>query len=141
MVAEPVVGVVVGIAVELVGCSVEVVAATLGVDENHNARATTVFGIEVPGEGFEFAHSVQTQRGVFAVVRANVCVDDAIEEEIVRRTAHSVDVEIIGLVEHQPELRIVVRNHSRQRCEQRFKISPIQRLLGYLPLVDHRGVA
>ena len=113
MVAEPIVGVVIRIAVELIGRAVEVFATALGVDQNHDARTTPVLGVEVAGEGLEFPDGVEAQRGIFAVVRAYVGVDDAVEKEIVCRTAHPIDVEVIGLVEDQPELRIVVGDNCR----------------------------
>src|SRR5579871_4947049 len=92
MVTKPVVGVVVGVPVELVSGAVEVFAAALGVDQDHDARATAILGIEVSGQGLEFADSVETECGVFAIVRAHVGVDNAVEKEVVRCAAHSIDV-------------------------------------------------
>ena len=59
MVAEPVVGVVIRVAVELLGGAMEVLAAALGVDQNHDARAAAVLRIEISGQGFEFADCVE----------------------------------------------------------------------------------
>ena len=84
----------------------EVFATALGIDENHDARTTAVLGIEVSGERLEFTNSVKAQRGVFAVVRSYVRIDDSIEKEIVCRPAHSIDIKIIGLVEDETELRM-----------------------------------
>ena len=141
VVAEPVVGVEIRIAVELIGRAVEVIATALGIDQNHDARTAAILGVEVSGEGLEFADCVETQRGIFTIVRAYVGVDDAVEEEVVRGAAHSVDIEIIGLVEDQAELRIVVGDNAGQGGQQRFKIAAIQRLLGDLTLVNHGCVA
>ena len=141
MVAEPVVRVVIRVAVELVRRAMEVLAAALGVDQNHHARATAVLGVEVAGKRLEFADGVETQRRIFAVVRAYVGVDDAVQEEVIRRAAHSVDIEVVGLVEHQAKLRIVVRDYAGQGGQQRFEVSAIQRLLRHLPLVNDSGVA
>ena len=136
MVAEPVVGVVVRVAVELICGSVKVLAAALGVDQNHDPRAASILRVEVAGERLEFADGVNAQVRIFAVVCAYVGVDHAVEKEIVGRAAHSVDVEVVSLVEDQAELRIVVRDHAGQGRHQRFEVAAIQRLLSYLPLVD-----
>ncbi len=93
MVAEPVVGVVVRVAVELVRRPMEMLAAALGVNQNHNTRAASIFRIEVPGERLKFAHGVNAQVCIFAVVGAHVGVDHAIEKEVVCCAAHAVDIE------------------------------------------------
>ena len=141
MVAEPIVGVVIRIAVEFVRRAVEVFATAFGVDQDHDARTAAVLGVEVAGEGLEFAHSVQAQRRVLAVVRAYVGVDDAVEEEVVCRAAHAVDVKVIGLVEDKTELRVVVGDDAWQRGQQRLKIPSVQWLFRNLPLVDDGRIA
>ena len=108
MITEPVVGIEIRITVELVARAVETLTATLGVDQNHDARAAAVLGIKVSGEGFKFAHGVDAEVGIFTVVGAHIGVDDAVEEEVIRSTAHSVHKEIVGLVEDQAELGGVV---------------------------------
>ena len=141
MVAEPVIRVVGGVAVELICGSMEALATALGVDQNHDAGAATVFRVEVAGQGLEFTDCIEAQSGVFAVVRAYVGVDDAVEEEVVGRAAHAVHIEVVGLVEDQAELRIVVGNHAGQRGEQGFEVTAVQRLLRNLALVDNCRIA
>jgi hypothetical protein len=61
MIAEPIVRVVIGIAIELIRRAVEVLATALGIDKDHYTRAAAVLGIEVTGERLEFAHGIQAQ--------------------------------------------------------------------------------
>ncbi len=89
MIAKPVVRIVIGVAIELVAGAMEVLAAALGIDQNHHARTAAVLSVEVAGKRLEFTHGVKAQVGVFAVVRAYVGVDDAIKEEVVGRAAHA----------------------------------------------------
>ncbi len=136
MVTEPVVGVVVGVAVELVRRAVEMLAAALGVDQNHHPWAAPVFRIEIPGKCLEFAHRVDAQVSILTVVGANVGVDDSVEKKVIVGAAHAVDVEVVGLVKHQAELRVVVSDHAGQCGHQRLEVAPVQRLLDDLALVD-----
>src|ERR1039458_4916160 len=98
MVAEPIVGVEVRVAIKFVRRAMDPIAATLGIDENHDARAAAIFCIEIAGESLEFAYRVKAQGSVFAVVCTHVRIDYAVEKEVVRSPAHSVDVEVVGLV-------------------------------------------
>src|ERR1035437_954579 len=133
MVAEPIVGIESRVAIEFVQRTMELVAAALGINENHNARAATIFRIEIACESLEFAHGVKAQGGVFTVVCTYIGVDYAIEEEVVSGPAHSVHVEVVGLVKDEAKLGVIVRDHSGRRCQQRFEVASIQRLLDNLP--------
>src|ERR1035441_9808881 len=113
MVAEPIVGVEVRVAIKFVRRAMEPIAATLGIDENHNARTAAIFCIEIAGESLELAYRVKAQGSVFAVVCSYVRIDYSIEKEVVSSPAHSVDVEVVGLIKNQAELRVIVRDHSR----------------------------
>ena len=117
---------------KLVGRAMELAAAALGVNGNHDTGVAAVLGAESAGLQFELAHRVEADLRVLAVVGADVGVDGAVEKDVVAAASLTVHVERIRIVEGQAEVARVVGYHARQRAHQRLKVAPIQRYLGDL---------
>src|ERR1035441_2890061 len=82
VIGEPVVSVVIRIAIELIRRAMERVAAALGIYKNHYSRAAAIFRVVIACESLEFAHGIDAQFRVFSVIGPDVCVDYAVEKEV-----------------------------------------------------------
>lgn len=90
VVGEPVIGVEGRVAIELPQRAVELLPARLGVDQDHDAWAGAILRVKVAGQRLEGAHGINAQVGIFAVIRAHVGVDHAIQKEVIGGAAHAV---------------------------------------------------
>ena len=103
----------------------EILGTALGIGCNQDTRDASVFGIEGAGLHLKFAHRIETQLRILAIVRADVSVDAAIEKDVILTAAEPIDVERVGVVKGKPEVGRVVRCYARRCAEERLKVAAI----------------